>query len=268
MDAVSCSKLRRLLARDTQFVLRARTRRGVGILEFAALVGSAQCVAPLLEAGADADSRACIVAARAAARRGSISCLRALLARRPNLLDVASRSGNDSPLFDAVAARQASAVEFLLEMRVSPHVADSFGRLPLHIAAQRGAAECSQLLLRAGAAPEARDAQANTPLLLCAECAHASARDVAALLLVAGAFVGRRSAAGLSPLMRSAEMRSIGLLKFSPRARRRPERAMRTAHNRAASCGARQCSCSARRRRRRRGRVRCVRRHASSPRDR
>lgn len=85
-------------------------------------------------------------------------------ARAMNYSTLRYEDGN-TPLHEAVAARQKGFVQFLLvEKKVSPNVRNTAGSAPLHDAVRLGWYDGAELLLKNGADPNVRDGFDNTPL--------------------------------------------------------------------------------------------------------
>ena len=102
-------------------------------------------------------------------------------------------AGADSRLIDAARHRQPSHVRSLLQERVDVNVAQADGATALHWAAHWNDLETADLLLRAGADPDASNEFGVTPLSLA--CTNASA-----------AMVGRLLAAGANPNAKGARV--------------------------------------------------------------
>jgi len=84
----------------------------------------------------------------AAAEAGHIDCLRELL-RQPNIpLNATMTERNRTALFCAAWKQHRDCVEALLAAGADPSIENSFGRTPLHSAANVGSIECVQLLLK------------------------------------------------------------------------------------------------------------------------
>jgi len=101
------------------------------------------------------------------------------------------------PLFAAVVADDAEAVERLLRSGVDPNLRGPSGFTPLHLAAEFCVPEAAELLLKHGADPNVRDADCRMPLH------HAAGRgcaDVVELLLRHGADPNVRDRNGETPL--------------------------------------------------------------------
>jgi len=129
-------------------------------LHVAAAIGSTQCVALLLEHGADV--RVQFGAARAtalhlAAEDGNAECAALLLAAGadPN----ARNARQQTPLHLAALAQSAQTVAQLLNSGALPNARDHDGRTPLHgaIVKESRVAECARLLIQVGYAHEPVD---------------------------------------------------------------------------------------------------------------
>ena len=129
----------------------------------------------------------------AAAQRGDVEKLRALLSRRPELAH-ADGAGGDSgytPLHYAAREGHAECVSLLLSRGAAVDAATSAGAAtPLHRAAYTNRADVVRILLAAGADPAAADADAETPLhkasargaVACVEILRRAAPHVARLV--------------------------------------------------------------------------------------
>jgi ankyrin repeat protein len=84
-------------------------------------------------------------------------------ARAMNYSTLRYDDGN-TPLHEAVAARQRGFVDFLLSRKANPNSRNSAGSAPLHEAVRSGWLEGTELLLKGGADPNVRDGFDNTPL--------------------------------------------------------------------------------------------------------
>lgn len=84
-------------------------------------------------------------------------------ARAMNYATLRFEDGN-TPLHEAVAARQKGFVEFLLSRKANPNARNTAGSAPLHEAVRAGWLDGAALLLKGGADPNVRDGFDNTPL--------------------------------------------------------------------------------------------------------
>jgi uncharacterized protein len=125
-------RLGELLARDAPAVHAARTWEGFDAIGLAAFMGGAECVAVLLEHGADPDG------------------------------DPANPFGV-RPVHAAAAHRDAEAMRALLEAGADPNATQRGGLTPLHSAVHHGDDEIARLLLEHGADPEPRADDGRTP---------------------------------------------------------------------------------------------------------
>lgn len=84
-------------------------------------------------------------------------------ARAMNYGTLRFEDGN-TPLHEAVAARQKGFVEFLLSRKANPNARNTAGSAPLHEAVRSGWLDGTALLLKGSADPNVRDGFDNTPL--------------------------------------------------------------------------------------------------------
>ncbi len=82
------------------------------------------------------------------------------------------------PLHAATAGGHAAIVELLLAAGADPNAAQQEGFRPLHSAAQNGDGEIVRLLLSAGADPSLTDAKGRTPRHIAAEAGHTDLADL------------------------------------------------------------------------------------------
>mmetsp|Transcript_149253 Transcript_149253/g.278364 ORF Transcript_149253/g.278364 Transcript_149253/m.278364 type:complete len:1432 (-) Transcript_149253:37-4332(-) len=78
-------------------------------------------------------------------------------------LDIMEFSTGDTAVLIAARSQHEDALKSLLFAFASPNIANQRGLTPLHVAAAAGAAHCCELLLRAGAEVEPKDALDRTP---------------------------------------------------------------------------------------------------------
>jgi ankyrin repeat protein len=150
----------------------------------------------------DDPTEAVIDAARAAARTGDASVLRTALARMEavNGTGVNCRSPNSlqTPLHFAAVGGETEVAELLVAAGADPDAVCGEGETVLHKAAEAGRRGVVRVLLRAGAAIDPpRENDGATPLHMAALAGHA---DLCRLLLRAGADVEARTPRGHSPL--------------------------------------------------------------------
>jgi ankyrin repeat protein len=177
-----------------------------------------------------------------AARRGDAAAIRALLAKRPELVNGADADGT-TPLHWAADLDDVVAAELLIRAGADVKAANRYGVTPLYSAALNGNAAMLELLLAAGADVETALPEGETPLMtaartgkvdavraLIARGANVNARErwkqqtalmwaahdgnVAAieLLVKAGAKVDDRSLSGWTPLLFAARQGQIGAI--------------------------------------------------------
>jgi ankyrin repeat protein len=174
---------------------------------------SPEAVSLLLDFGADADARdgrgtpvlvgaASLLGGKSA--RGDhrlIAAIRELLVRgraNPDLRDRAAIGDDRSALHMASASGSTALTRLLLEHGANPNLPNRFRETPLHFAAERGHLEVAELLIRSGAALNARSRFTRmTPLLAAAQNGHAR---LARLLIRMRADRRARDAFGEDPI--------------------------------------------------------------------
>ena len=152
-------------------------------LHWAAARGHMRCLQLLLASGADADSldSAGRTPAALALECGQLSAYQ-LLVYGPVKVDAKPMSGNEGPLSMVCALNQPKKLKQLLEATsfpCNPNQRDPDGdRCPLHWAAARGALNCVQLLLDAGASPGELDREGYTAAALAMELNQRGAHEM------------------------------------------------------------------------------------------
>jgi ankyrin repeat protein len=138
----------------------------------------------------------------AAIRIGDTERVRAMLARRPDLIEI--REDMDySPLHTAAAEGHADIVKLLIEKQRHSGQVDSFRNTPLHIASGRGHTEVVCILLsKTAISPSAKNNQNDTPLHLAADAGHL---EVARILIEAGADLNAKDYRNQTPLERATD---------------------------------------------------------------
>ncbi|MCA8945826.1 MAG: ankyrin repeat domain-containing protein [Planctomycetes bacterium] len=176
-------------------------------LSMAGFQGSVECARILLEFGADpmeldGEGRTALHAAAGSPSGGSTEVLRLLLAHLPNreAVDVQNSTGR-TPLEAAVVVGNADAVEVLIA--AGANVAGE-GSIAFSFAALKNDVRVLNVLLAAGADPNAHTASLQTPLHL---AAREGASDALAVLLKAGAKPNAQDDTGDTPLHEAAESR-------------------------------------------------------------
>ena len=168
-----------------------RSSIGFTPLHFAAALGSAEAVIPLVNRGADSEARAGNGATplHFAAALGSAEAVTALLkvGAEPNVWD----SNRETPLHRAASRGNAEAVTALVNWGADLEVRAVNSATPLHFAAALGSPEAVAALLEAGADPVAQDEGGDTPLDVAADN-----EAVTALLEAAGVDAAVRREAG------------------------------------------------------------------------
>lgn len=136
----------------------------------------------------------------AAVRAGDIAGLIAALAAYPSLVD-ATDSADWTPLQLAALQNYVSMAQLLLDAKADMELSTSAHSVPLGVAACWGSLEVARLLLKRGAAVDARSpARRTTPLQAAAYYGHV---EIVRLLLDADADLTFANADGLTPLLSS-----------------------------------------------------------------
>ena len=176
---------------------------GVAALHLAAVGGDAAIVAQLLKAGANVHAAAEGTAATplhmAAANRDS-AVAKALLNAGASVAAVTTEGA--TPLDLAVRLGNVAMARALIDAGAAVNVQPTAQAVTfLHVAASQGARELAAVLIEAGARLEATDAAGHTPLHHAAERAEEGGEEgVAQLLIDAGANVNAQDARGLTAL--------------------------------------------------------------------
>ncbi|MBU0640745.1 MAG: ankyrin repeat domain-containing protein [Planctomycetes bacterium] len=131
----------------------------------------------------------------AAARRGDLPRVQALLDGAPGLINARTTDG-ETPLQYAILGRQPAVVEFLLARGADANASDVHGSTALHMAAAARDAKLIGTLLSYGAVVEVANQLGDTPLHIAAARAHQAALRA---LLIAGADVNARNTRGQTP---------------------------------------------------------------------
>ena len=128
--------------------------------------------------------------------RGNMDRVRAMIAADPELVD-APNDMKKTPLFFAVTRGRKEIVDLLLEAGADPNAQDVTGLTPLHIAVWWNRQEQAEQLLAAGADIERRDVFGDTPLHVAAIQGRA---DMVAYLIARGADIEAMNTDGRTPL--------------------------------------------------------------------
>ncbi|MDQ2687741.1 MAG: ankyrin repeat domain-containing protein, partial [Armatimonadota bacterium] len=133
-----------------------------------------------------------------AANQGDVAAVRAILDKRPALLE-ARNARNETPLWSAAIENRTATAKLLLERGADPNALCLFNMrvTPLMCAAQNGQEPLARLLLTHGAKVDIRDSNNDTALHMAAEDGHTA---LVRLLLAHGADTRLRDARGLTPL--------------------------------------------------------------------
>lgn len=179
------------------------TPEGWTALHYASFFGHRKAVEALIAAGAQAGARS---------RNGQTPLHRAALKGDPKIAELLVAAGADvdaaaadgsTPLFVALRRGHAGLARYLIESGASVSGRDPRTQMTaLHFAAGGGDLSLVQLLLSAGADPNAAYNDSNTPLHI---AAAASDGTTAGLLLRYGADATRRNASGKRPGELAAE---------------------------------------------------------------
>ncbi len=128
-----------------------------------------------------------------------------------------SREGLDeygrTPLHYAALNAQSEEVEILLAAGADPNAQDDDGWTPLHCAAQAVSPECTTALLQAGANPSVEDMHGNTPLW---RAVFSSKGDGTVIMLLrqAGADHFARNKHGVAPISLARTIANYDVAKF------------------------------------------------------
>ncbi len=199
---LTTEKVAEALAHD-RGLLTARDESGFTLLHLAALAGNAEMVNLLLEEGAEvgATNDVGVTALHVAARNGHAPVVQALLDGgatpsaqtddgltpldhaalfgKGDVASILSAHGAQPSVFSAAALDDAEQLRRLLAQDESLALRRTeHGRTPLHWAAGANAAGAAEVLLSAGADPEARDDFGSTPLEFAAGRGHLAVIEV------------------------------------------------------------------------------------------
>ena len=133
---------------------------------------------------------------RAAAAKGDLTKVQALLRGRPNLVFSKNKKGSTA-LHWAAAYDHKDVAEFLLSNKADVNAKTDEGSTPLHRAAYGDHLDLAELLLTHKADVNAIDKYGNTPLHSAVSQDH---KDMAELLLTNGADVNAKAHKGTTPL--------------------------------------------------------------------
>ncbi len=137
------------------------------------------------------------------AQNGDLAGMRALIDRKPELLDAKDKDGRTA-LHWACRGVHLEIVRFLVESGADVNAADGNGIVPIHSAAVRNNAEAIALLLAGGADIDAKEFGEHTALHY---AAMYNAADAAALLIEKGADIEARDDYARTPLLLCARER-------------------------------------------------------------
>lgn len=136
-----------------------------------------------------------------AIRSGNTAALKAMLDRRPELIEERGDMGA-TPLHTAAERGDAEIIKLLVERGMNPSQADWIARSPLHVAAAKGHAQVVAALLEGGAKHSPGNHQSDTPLHLAADAGHV---HVAKILIEAGADINAKDYRRQTPLQRARD---------------------------------------------------------------
>uniref|UniRef100_A0A673AGU7 SOCS box domain-containing protein n=1 Tax=Sphaeramia orbicularis TaxID=375764 RepID=A0A673AGU7_9TELE len=141
------------------------------------------------------------IALHEAAHCGRLQCLRLLVRAYPDLVNKCSVK-NETPLLLAVARGDATCVEFLLNHRADPNVANTDRDTPLYAACEHSNEAMVDVLLRFGAQVNRPCCQGGTALH---EICMRGDLKICKMLLEAGANLQARNNYGIQPLFTAAQ---------------------------------------------------------------
>lgn len=128
-----------------------------------------------------------------------------------SMLAVAYSPGVAAPLHDAVGSGEVEQTRSLLNAGADPDARNDNGETPLNLAVLGGHQSVALLLLEAGASVDARNRGGFTPLHA---AAYAGATEIASTLLDRGADINdKRNTAGVTPLSIAAEQGYVDVAK-------------------------------------------------------
>lgn len=136
------------------------------VLHTAVLANAIDCVHFLLNMGADVSAydKCGMTPLHVAADRSLVQCLRVLLERQPDAVDVKTHSRRATALHLASENGHHECAKLLLEHGASCAEHNCKGQTALHLAAKAHSYECADELLRADADVNARDLDQRTPM--------------------------------------------------------------------------------------------------------